>query len=185
MRLGVQLAAEGGQEAVGLREVARRAGVSAAAAYRHFAGQEGLLDAVRQAAVGALGKSMDAAVTQVVTDTPTERLVASGRGYFEFALSQPLLFRCLAGGFELPDDDSDRGPFALLLNLVGALHDEGSASEDTAAVNFETAVALWSAVHGISVLCTSGALRDIPQRRKRELLEVTLSTAVRGLRFSE
>lgn len=183
MRIGVQLAAEGGPEAVVLREAARRAGVSASAAYRHFPGQEGLLDAVRQAAVGALGRSMDASVLEAVAGSPSERVIAAGRGYFEFALNQPLLFRCLASGFGLPEDDSGDGLFALLLELVSTLQNEAPSGMDDHTAHFNAAVALWSAAHGISVLCTSGALRDAPQPRKRELLEATLSTAVRGLRF--
>lgn len=183
VRIGVQLAAEGGPEAVKLREAARRAGVSASAAYRHFPGQEGLLEAVRQAAVEALGRSMGDAVTEAAAEGPTGRVIATGRGYFEFALNQPLLFRCLASGFELPEDDPGDGPFALLLELVGTLQNEAPSGLPDQTARFNAAVALWSAAHGISVLCTSGALRDAPQPRKRELLEVTLSTAVRGLRF--
>lgn len=184
VRIGVELAAEGGPEAVGLRETARRAGVSPSAAYRHFPGQDSLLEAVRHTAADALGQSMQHAVSEVAADAPaTEQVIAAGRGYFEFALNRQMLFRCLASGFELPEEDSRDSPFARLLELVGGLKREASAIVDDHAARFDAAVALWSAVHGISVLCTSGALRDVPQPRKRELLEVTLATAVRGLRF--
>ena len=44
---GVALAREGGPDAVVLREATRRAGVVPNAAYRHFAGRQALLDAVR------------------------------------------------------------------------------------------------------------------------------------------
>lgn len=183
VRIGVQLAAEGGPEAVSLRKIARRAGVSPSAAYRHFPGQDSLLGAVRHTAADALGRSMQDAVSQVAADAPAaERVIAAGRGYFEFALDRPMLFRCLASGFELPEQDSQDSPFARLLELVGGLEREALAVVDAAA-RFDAAVALWSAVHGISVLCTSGALRDVPPPRNRELLEVTLATAVRGLRF--
>lgn len=183
VRIGVQLAAKGGPEAVGLREIARRAGVSPSAAYRHFPGQDSLLEAVRHTAADALGQSMQDAVSDVAADAPaTERVIAAGRGYFEFALNRQMLFLCLASGFELPEEDSQDSPFARLLELVGGLEREASAVVDDAA-RFDAAVSLWSAVHGISVLCTSGALRDLPPPRKRQLLEVTLATAVRGLRF--
>jgi len=184
IRIGVELAAEGGPEAVGLREIARRADVSPSAAYRHFPGQESLLDAVRDAAGDALGQAMHDAVSQLPSDAPaTERVIAAGRGYFEFALNQRMLFRCLASGFEIPEGaDASESPFAQLLELVGEIQGANSAAADEAA-RFGAGVALWSAVHGISVLCTSGALKDIPEPRKRALLEVTLATAVRGLRF--
>lgn len=184
VRIGVELAAEGGPEAVGVREIARRAGVSPSAAYRHFPGQESLQSAVRDAARDALGQCMHHAVSQVSADAPaSERVVAAGRGYFDFALNQQMLFQCLASGFELPEGvDAHESPFAQLLELVGDIDGAGSAGVDEAA-RFSAGVALWSAVHGISVLCTSGALRDVPEPRKRELLEDTLATAVRGLRF--
>ena len=182
IRIGVELAAEGGPEAVGLREIARRAGVSPSAAYRHFPGQESLLEAVRDAAGDALGQSMQKAIDDVPAGAPaSERVIAAGRGYFEFAIHQRMLFRCLASGFEIPQGEgAQRSPFAQLLGLVGQLEGvEGATTE----AQFEAGVALWSAVHGLSVLCTTGALRDAPETQKRKLLEVTLATAVRGLRF--
>lgn len=55
---GVELAAEGGPDAVVLREVARRVGVSPTAAYRHFDGQAGLTNAVKEASLGRLAEHM-------------------------------------------------------------------------------------------------------------------------------
>ena len=46
---GLEMARAGGPSAVVLREATRQAGVSPNAAYRHFAGQAELLDAVRSA----------------------------------------------------------------------------------------------------------------------------------------
>src|SRR5215470_3127377 len=44
----LDLARRGGPEAVVLREAARQVGVSATAAYRHFAGHDALMDASKQ-----------------------------------------------------------------------------------------------------------------------------------------
>ena len=54
----LEMAAEGGPQAVVLREVARRVGVSATAAYRHFAGQADLTEAVKHAALDRLAEHM-------------------------------------------------------------------------------------------------------------------------------
>ena len=43
----VDVVREGGPEALSLRELARRVGVSHAAAYRHFADREALVDVVK------------------------------------------------------------------------------------------------------------------------------------------
>src|SRR5215471_21379476 len=55
-----QLAREGGPEAVVLREAARTVGVSATAAYRHFAGHGDLMHAVKDRAQESLAASMRA-----------------------------------------------------------------------------------------------------------------------------
>src|SRR5438094_5990338 len=56
---GVQLARDGGPDAVVLREATRRAGVVPNAAYRHFASRQDLLQAVRAAALSALAVAME------------------------------------------------------------------------------------------------------------------------------
>src|ERR1700689_3878761 len=57
-----EMAREGGPDAVVLRAVARATGVSAAAAYRHFADHGELLHAVRQRALAALADAMRASL---------------------------------------------------------------------------------------------------------------------------
>src|SRR3954462_15106324 len=53
-----QLARDGGPEAVVLREAARKVGVSATAAYRHFAGYDDLIHAVKECAQDDLAEAM-------------------------------------------------------------------------------------------------------------------------------
>ena len=57
---GIELARQGGPDAVVLREATRRAGVAPNAAYRHFANRDDLLGAVRAAAVAAAARSIGA-----------------------------------------------------------------------------------------------------------------------------
>jgi AcrR family transcriptional regulator len=120
------LAREGGPDAVVLREAARRAGVSAAAAYHHFASREDLVQAVKQRSLDLLTGEMRAAMAQE-TDTraavarPTDtslavaretapvgnpasradsarrRLRALGVAYLRFATAEPGLFRLTFG----------------------------------------------------------------------------------------
>src|SRR5262245_40935697 len=97
------LARVGGPEAVVLREAARRAGVSATAAYRHFAKHADLVEEVKHRALAELARAMEAALTAAdakataIGATPQERarrrLHAVGRGYLNFAQGQPGLFR--------------------------------------------------------------------------------------------
>src|SRR4051795_7602628 len=62
---GLDLAREGGPDAVVLREATRRVGVSPNAAYRHFADRAALLAAVSDAAQALVADQMEAALTRV------------------------------------------------------------------------------------------------------------------------
>src|SRR5579859_2132418 len=83
----VALIAEVGPQAFTLREVARRAGVSHNAPYRHFKDKNDLLAAVAAQGFGWLTKTMEK--TMAKGTTPAERLQLAGRGYVQFALRNP------------------------------------------------------------------------------------------------
>jgi AcrR family transcriptional regulator len=82
---------EAGQDEIGLREVARRVGVSATAVYRHFANKEDLL-----ASVAADGFRELAAAIETGT-TGSYPVDGVGLAYFDFALRKPGLFRLMFG----------------------------------------------------------------------------------------
>lgn len=93
-----EMARAGGPDAVVLRAAARQAGVSAAAAYRHFADHDELLHVVRLRAIDELADAMRRALEsgEPLNDPADEamrRLRALGRAYIEFALTDPGLFR--------------------------------------------------------------------------------------------
>jgi len=139
----VALIGEVGPRAFTLREVARRAGVSHNAPYRHFAG----LTAVMQKAM-ARGTS------------PRQRLVLCGCGYVDFALRWPQHFVAM---FDLPHAPNDCAPahvagqnaFQVLLDAVTAAQHAGDLP---AGEVMPLAWTAWSLVHGIAKLATSGNL---------------------------
>ena len=96
---GVELAREGGPTAIGVREVARRVGVSANASYRHFAALPDLMQAVAQQGLAGLTDSMRtelAALPAPSADPAADAVLflnATGRGYVRYALAEPGLFR--------------------------------------------------------------------------------------------
>ena len=75
-----------------LREVARRAGLSPAAVYRHFASKEALLDEV--CAIG-FQKLCMYLLSATSAKTPRARLDASGDAYLRFALENPEDYRAI------------------------------------------------------------------------------------------
>src|SRR6266566_5346955 len=97
MQAGTELAREGGPSAIVLREAARRVGVSANAAYRHFSALPDLVEAVAFDALSALARSMEAELAKCrpsgdAGQDAIDRLDAVGRGYVHFALTEPGLF---------------------------------------------------------------------------------------------
>src|SRR5215831_8690612 len=83
----IQFIAEVGPAGFTLREVARRAGVSHNAPYRHFADRKKLLAAVAAQGFRELtGAMRDATQGQA---EPLDRLKVAGLAYIEFALRRP------------------------------------------------------------------------------------------------
>ena len=81
----VALIGEVGPQAFTLREVARRAGVSHNAPYRHFRDKDDLLAEVAAQGFDQLTESMKEAMAR--GKTAAERLSLAGRGYVQFAFA--------------------------------------------------------------------------------------------------
>ncbi|CAN5880766.1 TetR/AcrR family transcriptional regulator [soil metagenome] len=92
-----EIAADG-IEAFSLRGVARRAGVSAPAVYRHFADKEALLVAVATQCAERLGAVMVEAVNTAPAE-PLEQFRATGIATVRFAVAHPEHYRliCMPG----------------------------------------------------------------------------------------
>ena len=88
----LQLLAEGGTEALGLRELARRVGVSASAPYRHFRDKQALIQAVAAAGFEMFLEAVEGAKAGVA---PEEQLGAMAEAYVHFALRYPRLYRLM------------------------------------------------------------------------------------------
>jgi AcrR family transcriptional regulator len=144
-----QILDENGLQAVGLRETARRVGVSATAAYRHFTSKEDLL-----ASVAAEGFHELAAAMQSAT-RGANPLTRAGLAYIEFADQNRGLFRLMFGPVlaertKYPTlQAATAGVEALLLRGVADL-DQRPLNDNLAAM------AAWGLVHGLSHLIVDG-----------------------------
>lgn len=149
---------EGG-EAYSMRAVARRAGVSPTAPYRHFPDRGALDSAVAVEGFKdlrvALERGLEAAAGAA---RPGDVLAELGVAYVGFALRRPAVFRLMFGN-ECDDATSDRvqASQALhdMLNDVLARLFPGRASP-------ELAIALWSLAHGLAFLHLDGKYRPEP-----------------------
>jgi AcrR family transcriptional regulator len=90
-RAALELVAEKGPHGFSLNEASRRAGVSVAAPYKHFADREALLAALAAAGYHSQREQFAAAVAAAAAD-PAERLAAFAAAYVRFAAAEPALF---------------------------------------------------------------------------------------------
>lgn len=186
---GYDLAREGGTTAVTLRETTRRAGVTAAAAYRHFQGLDDLLVAVSRLALADLARAIQRRLDAVTTTDPQDRAVAQlecvGLGYIDFALDEPGAFDAALFGFQSIDNYRDPSspsdpstPYTLLSHGIDGLVGAGLLSPSRA----EAATVLcWSAVHGFATLAVDGPIHGYPRDVLDELAAELVSGVVDGV----
>ena len=154
----IRLIAEVGPTAFTLREVARRAGVSHNAPYRHFRDRDDLMAAVAAQGFRELTQAMlDAAAPK--TDA-LERLKSAGLGYVTFALRRPEHFTVM---FDAPISERKHPNSAEAAKLAfGTLMDFVRNSQDTgrlpAGDSHQMALLAWTMVHGIAKLAITGRL---------------------------
>ena len=173
----LELLAEGGTEAVGLRELARRVGVSAAAPYRHFRDRQALIQAV--AAAGF--EKFDAEVCSAkVGIAPEDQFAAMAEAYVHFALGHPRLYRLMfsseLGKFE--DPELRRAADAAYASLAVA-----AAREDPEAPG-EAAISAWAFVHGLSMLLLDGQLLGVTPETADPLIRKLARRSADQLRAS-
>jgi AcrR family transcriptional regulator len=144
-----QILDENGLQAVGLRETARRVGVSATAAYRHFTNKEDLLASVAAQGFHELTAAMQSATRGA------NPLIRAGLAYIEFANQNRGLFRLMFGPI-LAERTKYPGLQAASAG-VEALLLRGVTDIDPRPLNDNhAAVAAWGLVHGLAHLTVDG-----------------------------
>lgn len=209
IKAGLELAREGGPEAVVLRAATRQAGVAPNAAYRHFADRAALLHAVAQAALDRAARTMEAeqaAVDPAAVDSASDpavdlaadpaadpaagpasvaraRFRAVGTGYLRFAREEPGLFRTAfhAVPGEVPEADAG-GDGRGPFDLLGAALDDLAETGVLPEDRRPGAEFLaWSAVHGIAVLLLDGPLRGLSPAEADDAGRRVIDMIERGL----
>jgi AcrR family transcriptional regulator len=141
----LELLEEGGETELSLRAVARRAGVSPAAPYRHYADREALVSAV--AAVGYRELAQRLAAAHPSPSTP-EQLASVAIAYVQFALERPALFRIMFGEPCDRDNDERVEATAVVSAYVRSIAQRTFPQADADAL----ATAIWALVHGLAFL---------------------------------
>ena len=136
-----------------LRAVARRAGVSHAAPYRHFPNHEALL--VELAREGFVELRAEITAAAVATGAESDRIAKIGAAYMRFVARRPEVVSLMFGP-QLPNRDA----FPDLGAAADAIGQEiGEALHDSA-----LGLAVWAAVHGLAMLILRNVI-DLGQRK--------------------
>lgn len=169
---------EGGTAALSMREVARRAGCTHQAPYHYFEDRETILATLVEEGFNELARCLAVANDLASIEGVRTALIASGRAYVDFALSQPGVFRVM---FRPDACNPLRFPAVLeagkrarveLDRLNQIVHGEGA--------NPAQAAILWAHVHGLACLLIDGPLAiefENQDHRKHELEEVAITFA--------
>jgi AcrR family transcriptional regulator len=152
VRAGVELLAEAGTDAVSLREIARRAGVSHGAPRRYFPTHQALLAAIALEGYRDLAALVEETLGGV--DDAREAVLALGRRYLAFARAQPGMFALMFRHDLLTGNNIGlRGTTTPIFGVLVKKLEHASVAEPVV-----TAAALWAALHGIAQLSLWGTL---------------------------
>jgi AcrR family transcriptional regulator len=180
IRSGLELLRTGGPDALSLRAVARAAGVSQAAPYRHFADRRALVAAVAEEGFRRLHAAMLEAIRSGEGRLGFKRVAIA---YVRFAHENPAEYRImfgpeLAGQDDLPDlQATSRAVLDFVAQGIAALQAAGLVGAgDPGAL----AATVWAMLHGLVMLSldgqTAGVVASIDQ-----LVETTTQLIMFGM----
>jgi AcrR family transcriptional regulator len=157
----LSLVAEKGPKGFTLTEAARRAGVSAAAPYRHFADKAELLATVAEQGFRELHADLTAAPDTALE--PKARVIELGRGYVRWAVTHPDHYQVMFGADTIKADHptlalAAEQAFGDLLDAITKCQEAGIVEGQDPR---EIAAPLWSLVHGVASLAIGGELRAV------------------------
>ncbi len=163
-----------------LREIARRAGVSHAAPYKHFPDKGALLTAL--AMIGF--DQLRAALMQAQSDVggkPREALLPMARAYVDFGIDNPALYRLMFGAESGDSCDIHLSAnaisvFETVMDVLGRGQSDGVFRRRPVR---DQATACWSLLHGMTMLAIDGLL--LPEKVGLEPLEAAFGTLMEGI----
>ncbi|ASJ61987.1 TetR/AcrR family transcriptional regulator (plasmid) [Sinorhizobium meliloti WSM1022] len=163
-----------------LREVARRAGVSHAAPYKHFPDKAALLAELAMIGFDRLRVSLSAAKCEA-PKTLRDEITPIARAYVAFGTDNPALYRLMFSAEEgksvgMHLSERALAVFDVLLEILRRGQAEGSIRNRPIEGQ---AAAGWGLIHGMTMLAIDGLL--VPEKVGSAPLDAALSTLVEGL----
>lgn len=163
-----------------LREVARRAGVSHAAPYKHFADKATLLAELALIGFDRLGEALSAAKPEA-PESLHDAITPLAHAYVTFGTTNPALYRLMFNAEEgksvgMHINERAMAVFDVVLEILR----RGQAAGSIRMRPIEgQAAACWGLIHGMTMLAIDGLL--LPEKVGLDPLDAALSTLVEGL----
>jgi AcrR family transcriptional regulator len=165
----MELLAEGDEGTVSLRAVARRAGVSPNAPYRHYPDKDALLAAM---ATQGFHDLRDALVQADAKAAVEDRFVAMAQAYVGFGVRNPALFG-LMFGHPCSRNQPETSAAAAETKAVLA---ERVATAVPAAQHESFMIGAWALVHGLASLVMDGKLPGDDRQALDTMVRSTVDT---------
>lgn len=168
---GLELLQSGGPEALSIRKLAIKAGVSHAAPAHHFANLTALQSALMAEGYKTFAASMRSEL-EISSDDPRERILAAGRGYLKFAMDNVGLFNLMFGGTPRNHDDANlnhaaEDAYDVLREICAPIVEGEGGSE----IN---ELMIWSLIHGLARLMLHSKRESISPEQSFETWRLIL-----------
>jgi AcrR family transcriptional regulator len=163
-----------------LRELARRAGVSHAAPYKHFPDKSALLAELASHGFNQLRDGIAEALSRPQRSARAA-LIAAAKAYIHFGTDNPSLYRLMFSAdvdkTAFPDlDAAGAGAFAQLLGVLERGQQSGAFKKQPVR---SQAAATWALVHGYTMLAIDGQL--LPEKVGAKPIDGVLTSMLDGL----
>lgn len=178
------LVAEFGPQGFSLAEAARRAGVSAAAPYRHFTDRQALMGEVARQGFATLASKLHESWNDGLPE-PSTAFLRMASAYVAFAAEEPAAYAAMFQSGVTPAEPPElrQAAEAAFAILVGAASRLGGRRLDGGPADpRRMALHVWALAHGIASLCRSGAGGGLLSASDAQrLLEAGVATYLGGL----
>jgi AcrR family transcriptional regulator len=163
-----------------LREVARRAGVSHAAPYKHFPEKSALLAELAMLGFDELREQISRAIERPLRSARAE-FIAAAKAYINFGTTNPSLYRLMFSAdvdkTAFPKlDEAGGAAFAELLGVIERGQSGGAFKKHPVQ---SQAAASWALVHGFTMLAIDGQL--LPEKVGAKPIDAVLTSLLEGL----
>lgn len=180
----LEILKEGTLQDLSLRALARKAGVSQTAPYRHFEDKEALIVVLIQEGSAILQENM--VLASQTEKEPVEQLINLGVAYYDFSQEHPAHFRLMFGG-NLEDTEkhehifeNEKKGYDVLEEVITACMKLPDAPELPQNL---IRLTCWSLVHGLASLILNDVMNDdVPKgNNKREVVRNVISFYTRSM----